>query len=611
MLAMLASAVFAQGGVTITVQADSGRRSISPWIYGRNNNLSDDSAKPKGSDTLEFYRQAGLRMLRENGGNNSTKYNWRQKLSSHPDWYNNVYAHNWDYSAKILQDSLPGTQGLFAFQLLGYAASTTAYNWGDWAWHQAHGSYPSASFNLAGGGTVSSDGSSQTKVGDASKYLEAWPADSTAGILSHWFAGGGIGLDSSRFRYWNMDNEPDCWNSTHDDVDTTNGLLKTVLTPEAYVQRFIAVARAVKAIAPGIRLLGPVSANEWQWYNWSTGSVAYGGKAYCFPEYFLKRLGEHKDSTSESLLDVYDLHFYPGSSITSTAQQMQLHRIFWDTAWNYPGANGVKAVNGGWSTSITSEHVFGRIQAWLDKYLHTGNGVTFSLTETGSLYDTSASAASVWYASQLGTFADSGVEVFTPWTWYSGMWETLHLFSRYARSTRVRSISDLDSLVSAYSSINGAGDSMTVLLVNRDATLAHDAAVKLAGFAPTQCDSALRLSGISGETFVSHADNALKKVAVTFSGSSFALSLPALSVTAVRLSGSGSATTGVVSRRLSADTFRVAGDRVLAGTGEKIEIIDPLGRTERIGIASVALSGLSQGIHFAHSQGRTLRIAVP
>jgi hypothetical protein len=337
--------------------------------------------------------------------------------------------------------------------------------------------------------------------------------------------------------------------------------------------------------------------------------VTYRSKTYCWPQYFLKRLGEHKDSTGAKLLDVYEIHFYPGSDISTTAQQLQLHRVFWDSTWAYPNPNGVKTVTGGWDETIKSEHIFGRVQTWLDSYLKAGNGVTFSLTEVGSLHDTSASAVSVWYASHLGLFADSGVEVFTPWQWYSGMWETLHLFSRYGRTTRVSSSSSLDSLVSAYSSIDGAGDSMTVILVNRDQSSSQTASVSFSGFVPSAADG-LRLSGLSGETFVSHTSNALATVAISLSGSSFSLSLPALSITAVRLAGVGTPTS-VRDRSASESALARAGNRLVAGAGDRIELVDLRGRTERAGVSSLSLAGLPSGLHVARCGEQTLRVAVP
>ena len=174
--------------VTITVDAAAGRRPISPWIYGRNNSLSDDPGSPVSSANWQLYRAAGLRMLRENGGNDATKYNWSRKLTSHPDWYNNVYAHDWDYLAKSLQDSLPNAQGLLAFQLLGKAASNTNNNFNDGAYNGS-AYWSGVEQNLAGGGIVNpAGGDSALKNGDPTLYLMDWPADSTAAILDHWFA---------------------------------------------------------------------------------------------------------------------------------------------------------------------------------------------------------------------------------------------------------------------------------------------------------------------------------------------------------------------------------------------------------------------------------------
>ena len=44
------------------------------------------------------------------------------------------------------------------------------------------------------------------------------------------------------------------------------------------------------------------------------------------------------------LLDVIDLQFYPGSSTVTNV--VQYGRVFFDSSYNFPEANGVKAVNG-------------------------------------------------------------------------------------------------------------------------------------------------------------------------------------------------------------------------------------------------------------------------
>ena len=149
--------------VIVTADANSGRKPISPYLYGKNNNVSDNPGSPTTAAQWKFMRDVGLRFARENGGNNCSRYNWRLKLTCHPDWYNNVYLTDWDYAAKILGDSLPGAQGMWGFQLIGKAAANTTNNFNDWAYNGSNW-WSGTGQNLAGGGTVNSAGGSAATV---------------------------------------------------------------------------------------------------------------------------------------------------------------------------------------------------------------------------------------------------------------------------------------------------------------------------------------------------------------------------------------------------------------------------------------------------------------
>jgi alpha-L-arabinofuranosidase len=142
---------------------------------------------------------------------------------------------------------------------------------------------------------------------------------------------------------------------------------------------------------------------------------------------------------------------------------------------------------------------------------------------------------------------DNGVEIFTPWTWGDGMYEAVHLFSRYGHVNRIESASTNDSLVSAYSSITNKGDSLTVIFVNRAEKVDQDIQLQLNNFDASTKFKTLTLAGITGETFVSHTNNALKEDAVTANiqggstnatsstANKFSISLPAKSITAILL----------------------------------------------------------------------------
>ena len=556
--------------VTIQVNAAEGRMKVSPYIYGRNNNFSDNPGSPTSAATILFYKEAGLRFARENGGNNATKYNWRRKLSSHPDWYNNVYGHDWDYASKAIEAAMPDMQTMWAFQLIGRTASNKSNNFNDWAYNGSAW-WSGVNQNLAGGGTVNPAGGSTALVdGNPALYLMDWPADSTTEILNHWFGTGGTGLNQNNFRYWSMDNEPEIWYGTHDDI------MKTQISASEFITRYIAVAKKARAKFPDIKLCGPVPANEWQWFKYADESLSIDGKYYCWLEYFIKRIADEQKASGIRLLDVLDVHWYPGES--SNSDVVQLYRVFYDKTYSYPGANGIRTINGGWDTSLSTEYIFQRINDWLTKYFGENNGITIGLTET-AINSSDPNIISVTYASILGTFADNGVEIFTPWTWKTGMWETLHLFSRYAKSTRVKTTSSLDATVSGYSTISSEVDSMTVILVNRDLNSSRSATVYLSGFNVSDGSyKTLQLSSLpSSETFVSHSSNALKNSAVNVTANTFTITLPALSTTAIILKGTGTSV-----EEPSAGDSRTAPLRLYPNPASDRVSIDPGSATQDI-----------------------------
>jgi len=157
MLFVLCTTSIYSQNISITINASEDKKAISPFIYGRNNNVSDNPSSPTSADNWTRYNDAGLKLYRENGGNNCTKYNWKQKLSSHPDWYNNVYGNNWDFKLSSIINNTQGTQAMFAFQLLGKVAKTNTANFNDWGYNSSQWG-EGVNQNLAGGGQPKTTG---------------------------------------------------------------------------------------------------------------------------------------------------------------------------------------------------------------------------------------------------------------------------------------------------------------------------------------------------------------------------------------------------------------------------------------------------------------------
>jgi len=594
---LLLTSVHAQD-VTITVDASVNKKTVSPYIYGKNESFDKPSV---------FYKDAGLRFVRMNGGNNATKYNWRKKISSHPDWYNNVYSNDWDATSKKVASDQPDMKVMWAFQLIGKVASSKDYNFNDWSFNNSQW-WEGVGQNLAGGGTPNTANPKGKALveGDASKYLMNWPADSTVEILNHWFGTNGLGLNKNQFLYWNMDNEPDIWNGTHDDV------MSTQIPASDFIERFITVAKKARALFPGIKICGPVTTSEWQWFKWGNESLTINGKYYCWLEYFIKRLADEQKASGIRLLDVFDLHNYPYASTDLDA--LQLHRLYYDKNYVYPGANGVKTINGGWDNSQTKEYIFQRINDWLAEYFGVNHGITLGISEWGPSAK-NPNICSVVYGSALGTFANNGVELFSPWYWETGMWETLHLYSRYAKKYSVTSTSSLENSVSAYTTVNESADSMTVIVVNRDMAASRKVTININGFfAGTGTFSTLELSALPAtETFRSPTDNALKRNTVPVISNSFILTIPALSTTAVLLA---KATTGIpefkdgsskmkIFPNPAKDKINVSLSQTVSGISE-ITVYDIMGRKvlksfvdyNAVSPLSFDVSALERGVYF-------------
>lgn len=524
--------------VSVEVDASQPARPISKFLYGKNNSTSDDPSKPTAEAEWTRIKESGVTILRENSGNNSTKYNWRRKLTSAPDWYNQVFVSDWDYEARTIQQKLPGMHAMFGFQLSGWAAKSMAYNWDAWTWRIQHGDkWLNAHQNMTGTGAIPNDsiladGSTPRhakKDGDIESYLERWPVDSTLGILDHWFGSGGLGLDRNRLRYWAMDNEPDIWSSTHDDA------VKVQPDAETFLKTWFEAAAKARAKFPDIRIVGPIACNEWFWYQWPGGGTKVDGKTLPWLEYFIKRVAEEQKRTGVRLLDVFSIHFYPGNRPDDHI--LQTHRIYFDTSYAFPGASGVKLVNGGWDAALDREFVFRRVQRWLDQYMGPGHGVRLAVTETG-LDTENPNINAVWYASTLGEFMKHDVELFTPWSWKKGMWEVLHLFGRNASPNYLPSTSSNDSLVSAYVTVNARKDTMTAFLVNRSTTAAQSVSFGLKNVTAKGSTATTQvLSGLPSdkETYNSHSSNAVRPGTAAVAQGKIQLSLPALSVIAVTI----------------------------------------------------------------------------
>lgn len=556
----------------ISVDTKSGAYKYSPYLFGKNtSDIPYQPGKTLDPEAESLLKESGIKFVRLNNGNNATKYNYKKHLTCHPDWYSNIYDCDWDMSSKVMNESFPGIQAMYSFQLCGYVASSKEHNFNDWEFNQSQwGEW--CSWPLCGGGEVIDLEKKEYKAGDTSLYLEEWSTEQTTDILTYWKDE--LKRDMSQFIYWNMDNEPEMWSWTHKDVQPD-------FDPEFYVQQYVKVALAAKQKFPDIKLCGPVAGSEWTWFATSGTTNQFPkweGKQMPWLEYFIMRIGQEQKKYGVKLLDVLDIHYYP-SGEKSEEVNLQSHRTYFDRTYDNPEANGLYTLNGGWDTNIKKEYILGRCDDWMKKYIGEDHGVTFSVSEYNISSKFEPITHAIAYISHVGELMKNNGEFFTPWGWNVGMWEAIHLMARYSKEYYVPSESSDVNMVESYVTVNKNNTEATLLIVNRSTK--EDADVEVAVSGMEIADGNVRTLSLSNlpasETFVSHTENALVEGDATISNGVVKTSLPAKSIKAVLLRSVNAGVESVVTKNDAMVYPTVSDGQFFAKSADGIQSIDIIG----------------------------------
>lgn len=572
MLCAASSTIVNASDVKISVDTKSGAYKYSPYLFGKNtSDIPYQPGKTLDPEAESLLKESGIKFVRLNNGNNATKYNYKKHLTCHPDWYSNIYDCDWDMSSKVMNESFPGIQAMYSFQLCGYVASSKEHNFNDWEFNQSQwGEW--CSWPLCGGGEVIDLEKKEYKAGDTSLYLEEWSTEQTTDILTYWKDE--LKRDMSQFIYWNMDNEPEMWSWTHKDVQPD-------FDPEFYVQQYVKVALEAKKKFPEIKLCGPVAGSEWTWFATSGTTNQFPkweGKQMPWLEYFIMRIGQEQKKHGVKLLDVLDIHYYP-SGEKSEEVNLQSHRTYFDREYDNPEANGLYTLNGGWDTNIKKEYILGRCDDWMKKYIGEDHGVTFSVSEYNISSKFEPITHAIAYISHVGELMKNNGEFFTPWGWNPGMWEAIHLMARYSQEYYVPSQSSDVNMVESYVTVNKNNTEATLLIVNRSTKEDADVEVSVSGMEIADGNGkTLSLSNLPAtETFVSHTENALVEGDAAITNGVVKTSLPAKSVKAVLLRSVNAGVESVVAKGDAIVYPTVSDGQFFAKSADGIQSVDIIG----------------------------------
>jgi hypothetical protein len=303
-----------------TIDSGASRHPISPYIYGMN--------QPNWAS-----RSRGLKLARV-GGNRWTAYDWETNASNAGADYrhqNDDYLGGGDVPGEAVRPHVAA----------------------------AHAAGASMVVTVPMAGYVSADKAPSGDVNQTPDYLNvrflesraakrrgfAYPPDTGDRVVYQdefvaWLESAfpDARRDPARTLFYSLDNEPDLWASTHPRIRPTGKVSYAEL-----VQRTEEYAGAIKAVAPGALVFGPVS---YGWQGFATLQDAPDAGGRDFLDFYLDAMRDAEGRARRRLVDVLDLHWYPearggGVRITeanNTAAvaeaRVQAPRSLWDAGYS-------------------------------------------------------------------------------------------------------------------------------------------------------------------------------------------------------------------------------------------------------------------------------------
>lgn len=426
----------ADGTVTVSIDVAAPGAPISASILGFSSAL-----------TAEELRDVGVR-VNSWGGNPSTRYNYTigdaWNHSADYEFRNTNYGTTGDEARRFLDiNADAGIASRLAVPTLGWVAKDDLDS--------------TCSFPDGAGGCLGRE-----EVGDcAGDGPRADPrlanVESTPEQVAAWIEG--LLADGAAIEYIAMDNEPDLWGGQHFDVHPT------CPTYEEILDKYLTYATAVREVAPGALITGPVMCC---WFDyWRTAPGPADGSGTPFLEWFLSKVAEHDGEFGRRTLDAVDVHYYPQSNVynddtsdEANARRLRSTRSLWDPEYS----------DESWITEPI--RFIPRMKETIEQ---TYPGTPLFISEWNFGAETSLNGA-LAIAEVLGIFGREGVDAATYWRnppVGSPGWLAFKMYGNYdGAGSRfggfvLPATSSDQAAVSAFAALDDATGTIRIMLINK------------------------------------------------------------------------------------------------------------------------------------------------
>jgi hypothetical protein len=521
---------------------------ISPYIYGTN--FYSGNTAPQPGFTLDRA-----------GGNRWTAYNWINNASNAGSDYfyeNDDYLCNGSCNAAIpaeavrqviADDENAGLASLVTLQLQGYVSKDTTVV-------QVPRPFPDLTYFrpvVAKKSTASSAAFTLTPP-DASVDNNVY-MDEFAWALDEKFASQDIfGATATHPVFISLDNEPDLWNSTHEEIQGG-----TNVSSAAFINKTVALATALKDLSKNsqtpaghfskVVIFGPVNYGFngiWGWQGDPTLNPTPNG-ANWFADKYLAGIKAASAGYGAPLVDVYDFHWYSeatdgsGNRVINLNQPtltdaqvqaiVQSPRSLWDPTFKENSWIANNVLGG-------PIYILRRLQAKIDAE-NPGMKIAITEYENGGFNHI---AGTIAQADNLGIFGSEGVFAANFWPPSGTYSYTLAGFRAYRGfdggnanfgDTSLQTTSSSVQDVMVYASTDSAAPGRVVLVaINRSAS-AQTTAIN--GLALSGTAHLYQITAASAQAQVSGGQPVAPVAAgsMAVGGASMTITLPALSVTTI------------------------------------------------------------------------------
>jgi hypothetical protein len=546
-------------GPALSVNAAAGQHLISPYIYGMN--FADASLA------------AELRLpVRRWGGNSTSRYNWQNNTTNTgSDWYfeNIVQDSSASADAFVAQDQGTHTKTLLTVPLIGWVSKDSPAN------HPFDCGFKVSKYGTqdqtdpwdadcgdgqSGGANLTGNDPHDTSIAITQSFVSGW-VNHLVGLYKT-AAQGGV-------QFYDLDNEPMLWNSTHRDVHPA------ATTYDELRDRTYAYAPAVKAADPTALTLGPVLWGWCAYFNSAADGCGPGPDRAAhanmdFVAWYLQQMHAYETQHGIRILDYLDLHAYPqGTGIFSDspggantqALRLRSTRQLWDPTY----------IDESWIGQAV--RLIPRMHDWVNSN-YPGTKIAISEYSWGALGYLNGALAQ---ADVLGIFGREGLDLATLWGPPTATQPGAYAFRMYRNydgqshgfgETSVQAASADQSQVAIYAARRSSDGALTLMIINKTGT-PLTSTVALSNYLPAATAQVYLYSGANLQAIVRQPEQAVN-------AGGFTAAFPANSITlvvaapALRLGKTAQPVQNV--RHGDIVTYTLA----LADDGRSAQLTDPL-----------------------------------